>query len=375
VLVFAGERNRFDDGNALAVFDGEARAELYRLEMPPNSVLSSADEDAFGFYADGAKLWGRCSLKFEPEGPGAYAGKYLSWDAETGELLGVYDEYGADGDKYVSLVSRDGRTGGGWHGNAYSGEFRIYDLASMETLAELNGLSNPNALRLDGDLTRLVHTLDTSAEVYDLRTGALSFTIADEHSGTGGLSGYTGFLTAVSEDGSAVCASHAETGVLDVFDAAVGELRLSVDISGLKPNCLVFSPDGGQILAADGFGEIRLFDAYTGAEIFSVYDPYDIHPNKKFSKDGGFIYGPRGVRDARSGENVLKITTGSQSIDGIWLSGDNRTLVYRQYFYGREPAYTTRILTLPTLGEGLSAAQFLIDGYEFSREDKLRFGL
>ncbi len=141
----------------------------------------------------------------------------------------------------------------------------VWNSATGQLVRELKGhIGHITSLAFSPDGTRLVSgSVDGSIKIWDVAPQSRPFLL-----GTRGAS-----LQAIAarKDGAFVATVHGEAGkasVLDPWNMTTGQRERSWEVAQEFAGCVVFSPDGREIITAGGIidkiGEIKTWDALTG---------------------------------------------------------------------------------------------------------------
>jgi WD40 repeat protein len=143
---------------------------------------------------------------------------------------------------------------------------------------------------------------NSAVQVYDVRSGTLLLTIK----GTNVSSGFHW-----NQDGSRFLTITSDRKLLRVHDVQTGAVAVEVKLRpGTFGTTATFSPDGRQILV--GSGEVMVYDAATGTELFGVKGQIGPYGFESYSRDSQRIAtrtvdGAVHVYDARSGNQLVTI--------------------------------------------------------------------
>jgi tricorn protease-like protein len=206
------------------------------------------------------------------------------WDWRVGETVRTIrgeSNRGDEGKIYAMALSPDGRwlAVGGWTQN---NEIRLYDFASGELKALLNGHGNAVlGLAFSPDSRKLISgSGDFDAIIWDVKTQTLLHR----------LKGHGAEIYAVgfTPDGRlAVTGSYDNT--LRLWNVDDGARLESMTGHGGKVHSLAVSPKDGSIASGDMNGEIRLWNGKTGAleDVFANQGGYV--GSLRFSPDGRLL--------------------------------------------------------------------------------------
>ncbi|TDD62934.1 WD40 repeat domain-containing protein, partial [Actinomadura darangshiensis] len=185
---------------------------------------------------------------------------------------------------------------------------------------------NEVAITADGR-TIAAGGLDSTITLWDLATGRALRTIDR-----------TGWVSALafSPDGGLMASSSSSPGLLLVWDAATGRVKVNVRSGEFGANSLVYSPDGRTIAGANPGA--KLFDAATGRTL-ATFDLGHSGVNAvAYSPDGkliavgvdGFYKKPPGntvqLLDGRTLRKRGQLTGHTESVTGVAFSSDGKRL-------------------------------------------------
>ena len=193
--------------------------------------------------------------------------------------------------KRVASANRDG-TIGLW--DAVTGAA----LNPLETAVDQSlGVGPIRCVAFSPDGMHIALGADRVTAIYDIATGqeVVSF------------GGHTGPAEGVAfhPNGKQV-ASASQSGVVKIWDAASGEVRLT-----LSAQCtgVCFSPDGKRIATPNGYGAVRVWDSATGKELRSLEGHEGRVNSVAFSPDGSRIASGGADKTVR----IWEVATGEQA--------------------------------------------------------------
>ncbi len=252
------------------------------------------------------------------------AGEVRVWDAHSGsELLNLKGHRW-----FVRAVafSPDGRhlaTG------SYDQTIKVWDAQTGTEQITLTGhIAGVVSLAYSPDGSRLASAAgDKTVKVWDARTGGEVFVLGGHLNAVNGV--------AFSPDGGRLV-SGAGDGMVKVWDTRTGAEVLSFKAAGALVTGVAFSPDGSRIATSSGGvdaqkrtqpGELKVWDARTGAEVLSLPECSDRGHALAFSPDGNHLVsgGPdhtARVWDLRTGAVLLTLAGHTGEVWGVAVSRD-----------------------------------------------------
>jgi eukaryotic-like serine/threonine-protein kinase len=245
--------------------------------------------------------YGRGSLAFSPDGkrlagisqdPTTKERSVKVWDAQTGQELHSLNHGGSS-----AAFSPDGKrlaTGSG------TSEVKVWDAQSGQELLSLKGNNRlVTSLTFSPDGKRLAALARATIKVWDTQTGLETITLSVQ-------SFYRGSV-AFSPDGKRLASSSnlsapsepqiRTVGEVKVWDAQTGEEIFSLKGHTAQVTAVAFSPDGKRLVsgssglpAADAqgggqAGELKVWDAQTGQELLTLQGA-GYHDSVSFSPNG-----------------------------------------------------------------------------------------
>jgi WD40 repeat protein/tetratricopeptide (TPR) repeat protein len=340
--------------NTVKVWDAHAGAELLTLRGHTggvNSVSYSADGSRIASAShDGTvKVWdsrtgaevltlrgqtaSAASVSYSPDGSRlASAGATLKvWDTCSGaELLTLRGHTGSAASvSYSPDGTRLASAGGEWN---KPGEVTVWDARSGAEVLSLRGHTGPAvSVSYSPDGSRIASASPApfqpgqardfgELKVWDARSGALLLS----------LPGHTSQVHCVSysPDGMRLAScSHQE---IKIWDAKNGAevLTLRTNIPG---DSLSYSPDGSRLASTSRDCTITVWDAHTGATLFSLRGHTDSVTCARYSPDGSRIASASDdhtvkLWDARSGAELLTLRGHNRPVGSLSYSPDGGRL-------------------------------------------------
>lgn len=266
------------------------------------------------------------NMAFSPDGSRlAAAGRsqIISWETLSGEKLASWGEAG-----------RYGRISWSPDGTRIGLRKGFFDPDTGEQIGELEvGGEYRTAFSPDGSLA--VSVGQTGCGVGEVATGKCRFRMAFKERGASWIN-----CAAFSPDGRrvAVGAGGGGKGLLHVWDVATGKVVLVLDGFTDSVWDVTFSPDGRRIAAAVGFylnrglpakpGEVRVWDATTGKEVYTLKGHTNCVWSASFSPDGRRLASGGGsfpYADSSPGEAIVwDMDTGQE----VYRLADQKGCVY-----------------------------------------------
>jgi WD40 repeat protein/tRNA A-37 threonylcarbamoyl transferase component Bud32 len=289
--------------------------DVTRIQKPLTLVGDGSRVDSAVFLPDGRRI---------VSGGGSYtdhgeAGDVTIWDAETGQALQAFPEYGR-----LVAASPDGQriaTG------TYDGRLRVWEVDGGTLVLTLGGHKGVHDLAYSADGQRIVSgSFEGEVKVWDAATGALLHTLRGHK--------HAVHCVAFSPDGSWIAsgsgdaAFNQEVGEIRLWDVATGGERLHLEGHTRTVRTVAFSPDGRQFASGGYDKQVKLWDTATGREVMNFSGHTESVWSLAFSPDGARLAssGFDGVRlwDVASGREVLTL---AGTYGPLSFSPDGRRLV------------------------------------------------
>jgi WD40 repeat protein len=268
------------DDKTVGVWDARTGAKVRTLPGGAGEVSG-----VVAFSPDGERL---AATNFSRLGALNLPGEVKVWDARTGaELLALKGPGGPAADLAFSPDSSR-LTCAGWDGT-----LRVWDargggeVLSIKNGPAVGGVFSPDGGRLAGAGQR---DLTGDVCVWDARTGEELLSLKGHNGPVRGL--------AFSPDGSRL-ASDGMDGAVKVWDVRAGAEGLALRGHALPAGCVAFSPDGQRLASGGGLrgigavldkpGEVKVWDARTGAEVLSLRGHAGSVQSVAFSPDGSYL--------------------------------------------------------------------------------------
>jgi WD40 repeat protein len=347
----AGDVSFSPDGRRLVTADGatatvwDARTGTTLLELKGRPVQRAS------FSPDCARIVTAGLKADNPDRPHEGKGEATVWDARTGTAL--LELHGGAGQVQSVAFSPDGAriVSTSVRGEYSVGAVNVWDARTGTALFELKGFAGADRVVFSPDGTRFtsgaVHQ-EQRATVWDARTGMTQLE----------LKGGPGQVTSVAfgADGDRIVTAGGEAdlpGGATVWDARTGVAL--VELKGFKEgvNSVAFSPDGERIVTAgvrgmnSGGGELKVWDAKTGAVLFDLTQPQgDMEGISIGGKGGCVAFSRDGTRfvagdvrtsktmggevkvwDARTGEPLIGLGAQVGSVHCVAFSPDGARVV------------------------------------------------
>lgn len=262
------------------------------------------------------------------------------WDATNGiELLAVKGSSYGPGSRFGYVWHATFSPNGKFLATAGADEARIWDVSTGEELLALLGhhhLIFHVEFSPDGSRVATA-SMDGSAKVWDALTGELLLTI---YPGVGCVPSWVAF----SPDGARIaiaCTLGVDTGGLiegwaSIWDAATGQMLLSLPHLNAQVGSVSFSPDGLRVITTNTDQTVRIWDAENGKELLILNGTTNSIGNVAYST----AYSPDGTRiatvvldnqiivwDANTGHELVTLAGHSGDILTVAFSPDGDCLV------------------------------------------------
>jgi len=239
------------------------------------------------------------------------------WDAATGqEVLTLKGHILSPDWQQIASASSDGT-------------LTVWDVATGQERLVLTGLTRlPSCVSFSPDGQRIAwRTWDNMVKVWDTASGQEVLT----------LKGHARDVTDVSfsPDGKQI-ASASWDQTVKVWDAVTGQETLTLKGHTDHVRSVSFSPDGTRIVSGGGgrdskthklVGELKVWDAATGQEVFTLKGHASYVGSVSFSPDGKQIASASGdqtvkVWDAVTGQETLTLKGHTSSVGSVSFSPD-----------------------------------------------------
>ncbi len=304
----------------VTVWDAQTGQELLSLKGHTGNVESLA------FSPDGKRLasvsrgWDEKQSKYVP-------GEMKLWDAQTGqELLSL-----KGGGSHVTFILDGKRLA-----SAGVGAVKVWDAQTGQELLSLKADGDTVAISPDGK--RLAGDSSGSGEgwtvkVWDAQTGQVLLTLR-------GHNGQQVNSVTFSRDGKRLASAGGDRTV-KVWDAQTGQVLLTYKGHIGMVRSVVFSPDGTRLASIGLEGTIKVWDATTGPEARTFSSPTGYVRSVAFSSDGkrlatgggiwddtkqAYVAGELKVRDAQTGQELFSIKGLTNAIRSVAFSPDGKRL-------------------------------------------------
>ena len=221
------------------------------------------------------------SVSFSPDGAtlasGAYDGTIRLWDVATGEPIATLQGH-ADAVSSVSF-SPDGATvaSGSWDSTV-----KLWNVVSREIITTLEGHADgvtSVSFSPDG-VTLASASWDGTVKLWDVATGEPIATLQGHADAV--------FSASFSPDGATLASSGAWDGTVKLWDVASREIITTLEGHADGVTSVSFSPDGVTLASASWDGTVKLWVA-TGAPIATLQGHADAVFSASFSPDGATL--------------------------------------------------------------------------------------
>jgi WD40 repeat protein len=253
--------------------------------------------------------WVEC-VSFSPDGTQVVSGSdtiYI-WDTQSGVFL---TELQDDRSFITALVfSPDGK----WFATGSEDKIvRVWNAKTGKLTSTLKGHEGKGfSIFFLSDCRRLITADGNSVRVWDFLDGTLLHLLQDKINGI--------ITIALSPDEHSI-----SVGGKNIYlcDMETGNKTTEMQIIGIVPTCLSFSPDSELIAAGTNEGSIRVWDVRTGLDIFILRGHKGIIEKVTFSPDGSLIVSSEwqeaySVRmwDSQTG-NCLRVLPGCSDVSVV----------------------------------------------------------
>jgi WD40 repeat protein len=250
------------------------------------------------------------------------------WDVATGqEVYTVWGPNSAVGPVYDVAFSPDGRyLASGSH------QIILCDARTGKEVRTLDGAGSSLSFSPDG---RFLAGVDgQSLTVWEVDAGRKCFAVTPNLNAATNRNNWKLISVAYSPDGRRLVTSGMTAqGDVRVWDATTGAELFT--LRGLKEwaDGVAWSPDGGRIAVGAWDRTVKVFDAGSGLELFELRGHTGPVQGVAFNSDGSMLASGGGegtVRlwDATRGQGALTLSEGNHRIDGLALSPDGKRVGY-----------------------------------------------
>jgi WD40 repeat protein len=233
---------------------------------------------------------------------------------------------GKDDCIHAAMLDPDGKRIVSGH---LDGTIRVWDSATGEKLKEFHAHNQPlwsMAASSDGRFV-VSGSSDKTIKVWDTETFEESKTLLGHEGPVGAV--------VVSPNTDLIVSLGGGEKVLRVWDVQSGSELMTIGDKKTDFECIVFSPDGKDIISGDNAGDIKIWDSATGEMLLAIHAHPDSISCVKFNLDGSKIASAAGwdgqikVWDSKTGIHLASFHGDKeQDAEAIAFSPDDKYIVF-----------------------------------------------